>query len=127
MGSIRTFALSSMKNASRASDRFRDRADDAIDASSSVTDRLSDLIDDLQQLLGRAQKVSGQELSTLRKQMSKTLDVAGDMVESMGGEASVIARRTLKNTNQLVRAKPLQTLGLVAIAGLAIGFLISRR
>ena len=132
MGSITSFATTSMRRrAERAADTMRDQAssaaDSAADAGNTAYGRFNDLLDDLQAMLGRAQKVSDREYVSLRKQMTKKLDSASDVLESLSGDAAVAARRTLKSTNKTIRANPLQTVGLVAVAGLVIGFLLARR
>lgn len=129
MGSIRNLASSSFgKSTQRAADALRERANDAVDAGSSAAhDRFGDLMEDLQAMFGRAQKVSGRELTSLRKQMSKKLDAASVTLDAIGGDASVAAQRTLKSTNELIRARPMQAIGVVAVTGLVLGFLLARR
>lgn len=78
-------------------------------------------------MLARAQKISSRELAPLREQISKKLQAATDTLESISGEASIAAERTLKRTGKLIRARPLQTVGIVAAAGLVLGFLRARR
>ena len=63
----------------------------------------------------------------MREQISKKLQAATDTLESISGEASIAAERTLKRTGKLSRARPLQTVGIVAAAGLVLGFLRARR
>lgn len=128
MGSITSFAATSMRRrAEQAADAMREQADHAADTGSSAYGRFNDLLDDLQSMLGRAQKVSGREYVSLRKQMAKKLDSASDVLESLSGDATVVARRTLKQTSKTIRANPLQTIGLVAVTGLVLGFLLARR
>ena len=128
MGSITSFASSTLqRRAERAADLMREQAGAASDAGNNAYDRFSGLLDDLQGLLGRAQKTSGRELSSLSQQMSKKLHFAGDALDALSSDAAVAARRTLKQTNKAIRARPLQAVGAVAALGLIIGFLIASR
>ena len=128
MGSITSFASSTLqRRAERATDAMREQADYASDAGSNAYDRFSRLLDDLQGLLGRAQKTSGRELSSLSQQMSKKLHVAGDALDALSSDAAVAARHTLKRTNNAIRANPMQAVGVMAAVGLVVGFLIASR
>ena len=128
MGSITSFASSTLqRRAERAADLMREQAGAASDAGNNAYDRFSGLLDDLQGLLGRAQKTSGRELSSLSQQMSKKLHFAGDALDALSSDASVAVRRTFKQTNEAIRARPLQAVGVVAAVGLIIGFLIASR
>ena len=128
MGSITSFASSTLqRRAERAASSMREQANAASDAGGNAYDRFSSLLDDLQGLLGRAQKTSGRELSSLSQQMSKKLHFAGDALDALSSDASVAVRRTFKQTNEAIRARPLQAVGVVAAVGLIIGFLIASR
>lgn len=127
MGSISSFATTSMRQAEHAADVVRDRAHDAADLGNSALDRLGVVIDDLQSILARAQKISGREYPRIRRQLSKKLEAAGETLDALSGDAAVVARRTLKRTNKHIRAHPLQAVGVVAAVGLILGFLLARR
>ena len=82
---------------------------------------------DLQDLVSRAGKLSGQELSALRLQMSTKLGLAKEKLHHLTEEASVAAHKGMDSTEQLIKQHPLQAVGIAALAGMVFGCLISRR
>jgi ElaB/YqjD/DUF883 family membrane-anchored ribosome-binding protein len=132
MGTIASLAVSALRRrAENTADAVRDsahrRSSQVADASSYAQDRFGGVLDDLQDLISRAQKVSGREFTSLRQQMSKTLDTAGGTLGALSGDAAVVARRTLAQTSTTIRSHPMKTVGVVAVVGLLIGFLVASR
>ncbi len=133
MGTIANLAVSALRHrAGSAADTVRDGAMQGAsrlsDASSNAHDRFNNVLDDLQDLISRARKVSGRELTSgLRQQVSSTLDTAGSALGALSGDAALVARRTLKQTTSTIRSHPMKTVGAVAAIGLLIGFLAASR
>jgi len=82
---------------------------------------------DLQDLVSRAGKLSGQELSALRLQMSTKLGLAKEKLHHLTEDASVAAHKGMDSTEQLIKQHPLQAVGIAALAGMVFGCLMSRR
>lgn len=108
-----------------------DLVDAAINAGGDVSAiakvEFDNIMSDLQDLIQRAGKLSGQELASVRQQMSEKLGVAKEKLQDIGDSASSAAHNGVANTEQLIKEHPLQAIGIAALAGLAIGALLSRR
>lgn len=85
------------------------------------------IMTDLQDLVSRASKLSGQELTALRQQMSDKLILAKEKLHNLSEDASVAAHKGFDSTEQMIKDRPLQAIGIAALAGLIVGSLISRR
>src|SRR3954447_15469146 len=112
MGTIASLAVSALRRrAGNAADSLRDGASygasQLSDATSSAHDRFNSALDDLQDLVSRARKVSGRELTTgFRRQMASSLDTASNALGSLSGDAAVVARRTFNQTSRTIRSHP---------------------
>lgn len=100
-------------------------AGDELGAAAKV--EFDNIMADLQDLVSRAGKLSGQELSALRLQMSTKLGLAKEKLHHLTEEASVAAHKGMDSTEQLIKQHPLQAVGIAALAGMVFGCLISRR
>lgn len=87
----------------------------------------NNIMADLQDLVRRAGSLSGQELTTLRQQMSEKLGLAKEKLGHLGEDASGIAHKGVDNTEKMIKEHPLQAVGIAAFVGVAIGLLLNRR
>src|SRR5690606_31782422 len=95
--------------------------------SSAAKAEFNHIMEDLQELVRRAGKVSGHELTVLRQQMSHQLDVARGKLNELTGDASAAAQKGLNSTEQMIKENPLPAVGIAAVVGIALGVLLNRR
>jgi ElaB/YqjD/DUF883 family membrane-anchored ribosome-binding protein len=114
---LRDAAVSSADSARRAGE----------EVGAATRAEFNNILADLQDLASRAGRASGRELANLREQMSDKLSTAKDRLGSLSGDAAVAARRGIDATGEVIQGRPFQSVALAAIAGFAIGFLMSRR
>jgi ElaB/YqjD/DUF883 family membrane-anchored ribosome-binding protein len=129
-------ASNSMSNSfGRSTDQLRDVANSGVDAARRAGEEVgaatraefNSILADLQDLAARAGRASGRELAALRDQMADKLSTAREKVGVMSGDAAVVARRGIDATGEAIQGRPFQSVALAALAGFAIGFLVSRR
>jgi len=129
-------ASNSMSNSfGRTTSNLRDAATSGADSARRAGEEVgaatraefNNILADLQDLAARAGRASGRELSNLRDQMSDKLSTAKDKLGTMTGDAAVVARRGIDATGEVIQDRPFQSVALAAIAGFAIGFLLTRR
>ncbi|MEO7760902.1 MAG: hypothetical protein ABIS68_03205 [Casimicrobiaceae bacterium] len=133
--SANSTASSFGRTADQISDHLHDAATSTADSARRAGQELgtaartefNNVLSDLQDLAARATKASGRELAALRSQMSDKLVVAKDKLGSLTGDASAAARKGIDATGQTIQGRPFQSVAVAAIAGFAIGVLISRR
>ena len=81
------------------------------------------VISDAEALLRATAGKAGETATAARAKMQETLDSAKLKLGPLGEEAAEQARAT----DDYVRANPWQAVGIAALAGIALGLLISRR
>ena len=87
----------------------------------------NNILSDLQDLAARAAKASGRELTSLRSQMSDKLGQAKEKMGTLTSDATAATKKGIDVTGQAIQGRPFQSVAVAAIAGFAIGILISRR
>lgn len=123
------------RSAEKLGERSKTSTNNLVDAAMSAGDELgsaartefNNIMADLQELVARAGKLSGQELATIRLQISEKLSVAKEKLHHLSEDASVAAHKGVDNTEKLIKDHPFQSVGIAALAGLVLGALISRR
>src|SRR5690349_16885717 len=129
-------ASNSMSNSfGRTTTNLREAATSGVDSARRAGEEVgaatraefNSILADLQDLAARAGRASGRELAVLRDQMADKLSTAREKVGTMSGDAAVVAKRGIDATGVAIQGRPFQSVALAAIAGFAIGFLVSRR
>ena len=123
------------RTADQISGHFRDAAATTADSArragqeigAATRTEFNNILSDLQDLTARAAKASGRELSALRVQMSDKLGQAKDKLGALTSDATAVTRRSVDATGRAIQGRPFQSVAVAAIAGFAIGFIISRR
>lgn len=87
----------------------------------------SQILSDLQNLVARAGTVSGDELTQLRNQIAEKFSDAKMRLGELTDDATAATRRGADATEQLIQTHPFQAVAVAALAGLAIGIILSRR
>lgn len=88
---------------------------------------LSGLKNDLDTLVERSSSMSDEELSQAHARMMAKFSSMRYAARGMADEATRQINRGVETTNQYVKEKPIQSVGLAAGAGLILGMLFSRR
>jgi ElaB/YqjD/DUF883 family membrane-anchored ribosome-binding protein len=107
-------ARSTMRHASR----------EARTAAGREVDRL---ITDVEELLRRVADAADPELLRLRDKLQETVANTKKAVADGAGEVQRRAKEALQAGDQTVRDRPWEAIGIAALAGIAIGFLVGRR
>lgn len=85
------------------------------------------LLSDLEHLIGTAASMSPEEMSEAKASLTARIVAARDSIAGAGTAAIDHARRGAKATDRFVTERPWQSVGIVALAGLLVGYLLGRR
>jgi len=85
------------------------------------------LVSDVEELMSRIADVKDVEVARLRSKVQGALASAKESLATSVDGLKVRARQVAGNADDYVRASPWQAVGIAALAGLAIGYLASRR
>jgi ElaB/YqjD/DUF883 family membrane-anchored ribosome-binding protein len=101
--------------------------DAAQQAGAAASDEVQNLIADVEDLIDRVGEAADPELRRLR---SKVAAAVASTKSSLADGADVVqrqARETFEMGDRYVHNRPWEAIGIAALAGLAVGFLASRR
>lgn len=85
------------------------------------------VISDAEELLRATASQAGETLATARAKVRDSLDSAKAGLGPLGEEAAEQARAAARAADDYVREHPWQAVGIAALAGIALGLLVSRR
>ena len=85
------------------------------------------VISDAEALLRATVGEAGETAAAARAKMRESLESAKLKLGPLGEEAAEQARAAMRVADDYVRANPWQAAGIAALAGIALGLLISRR
>jgi len=85
------------------------------------------VISDAEALLRATVGQAGETAAAARAKMQESLESAKLELGLLGEEATEQARAAVRAADDYVRANPWQAVGIAALAGIALGLLISRR
>ena len=85
------------------------------------------VIADAEELLRTTAGQAGETVAAVRARVQDSLDTAKDKLGEFGEEAADQARAAMRTGEDYVRKNPWQAVGIAALAGIAIGLLLSRR
>jgi ElaB/YqjD/DUF883 family membrane-anchored ribosome-binding protein len=88
---------------------------------------LGNLISDVEDLVKKVGHVSDVDVAQLRERLKEKLDTAKETLAEGGRRITETARDAAGATDDYVRSSPWQALGIAALAGVAVGFILSRR
>jgi ElaB/YqjD/DUF883 family membrane-anchored ribosome-binding protein len=118
---------SSARNNSSSS-ALADAVESASDEiTSAAKTEFDNIMSDLQDLVKRAGKLSEQELTAIRQQMTDKLGVAQEKLRHLSENTSNTAQNGIDTTEKMIKEHPLQAIGIAALAGIAIGALLKGR
>ena len=85
------------------------------------------VISNAEALLRATAGEAGETIASARSKVQESLDAAKIKLGPLGEEAAEQARAAMNATDDYVRVHPWQAVGIAALAGIALGLLISRR
>lgn len=85
------------------------------------------IIADAEALLRATAGQAGEAAADARARVQESLESVKAKLKTLGEDATDQARAAARITEAYVRANPWQALGVAALAGIALGLLISRR
>ena len=85
------------------------------------------VVADAEALLRATAGQAGETVASLRAKVQQSLESAKARLASLGEDAAAEARAAMRATEDYVRDNPWQALATAALAGIALGLLISRR
>ena len=88
---------------------------------------VNNLVADVQDLLGRVAHLADPEIARLRLKVEGAIVTAKKAIGEGADQVQRQAKVAIKASDRYVREKPWQAISIAALAGLAIGFLVSRR
>lgn len=96
-------------------------------AGAAAGDEVQNLIADVEDLMARVGDATDPEIRRLRAKVAAAITTAkksiADGVEQIQGQAN----QAIEASDRYVRNQPWEAIGIAALAGLAVGFLVARR
>ncbi len=92
-----------------------------------LVEDLKAVVDDAEALLKATANQTGEKIAEVRAKAEESLKTAKVRIAEEGKEIIEKAKSAAKSTDEFVHAQPWKAVGIGAIAGFAIGLLISRR
>jgi ElaB/YqjD/DUF883 family membrane-anchored ribosome-binding protein len=93
----------------------------------SAPSELKNLIADIEEVLARAGHVDDADVANLRETLRQKLAMAKAGLSAGGRRVSAAARSAASATDEYVHHSPWQSIGMAALAGAAVGFMLGRR
>lgn len=88
---------------------------------------VKNLIADVEDLVSRVGEAADPEIARVRANVQTALATAKQAIADGADEVQRQAKDALQAGDRYVREQPWQAIGVAALAGLAVGFLVSRR
>ncbi|MBC7984090.1 MAG: DUF883 domain-containing protein [Candidatus Obscuribacterales bacterium] len=114
-----------LRNTKRALNK--DFSDSAREVKSVATGELKNFVSDVEDVVKRVADVSDADIARVRTKIQAALTSAKDSLTNGATNAKQYAKDAAGSTDEYVRASPWQAVGVAALVGLSIGFLVSRR
>ena len=96
-------------------------------ANGAASSEINNLIADVEDLLARVADVADIDVSKLRESLRHKIGAARDSVASGGRRAAEFAGSAAKSTDTYVHQSPWQSIGIAALVGAAVGYLVAKR
>jgi ElaB/YqjD/DUF883 family membrane-anchored ribosome-binding protein len=90
-------------------------------------DEVHNLIADVEDLIDRVGDAADPELRRLRAKVADAVNTAKKSIAEGVGQVQGQANQALEAGDRYVRNQPWEAIGIAALAGLAVGFLVARR
>jgi ElaB/YqjD/DUF883 family membrane-anchored ribosome-binding protein len=92
-----------------------------------TSSELSNLIADVEDLLGKVANVADVDIAKLSQRLQEKLGTAKETLAAGSKRISDTARQAADATDGYVRQSPWQAMGIAALAGALVGFLLARK
>lgn len=92
-----------------------------------VRESVNDALDQADELLKKAAEVGGEDAKVLQEQAQECLSSARKNFSAYCEKAAAEGRVIAENVNDYVHDNPWKAVGIAALAGIAIGALLSRK
>jgi ElaB/YqjD/DUF883 family membrane-anchored ribosome-binding protein len=96
-------------------------------ARATANDEVSRLVSDVEELVRRVADAADPELARLRANVEATLATTKAALSDGAERVRSQARDALVSSDRIVHERPWEAIGVAALAGVAIGFLLGRR
>jgi ElaB/YqjD/DUF883 family membrane-anchored ribosome-binding protein len=105
-----------------------DNAADKIEAArDKLTQEMRSLVNDAEEMLKAASKTGGEQLSSARERLERSVSIAKAELASAERALLERARETARHTDEYVHDHPWTAVGVAAGVGLLVGLLLARR
>jgi ElaB/YqjD/DUF883 family membrane-anchored ribosome-binding protein len=94
---------------------------------SAASSELSNLSADVEELLGKLATATGIDVTELRARMQDKISAAKSALAAGGRQVAESTRAAAAATDDYVRASPWQAIAIAVLAGVGVGYLLSRR
>lgn len=88
---------------------------------------VSRLIADVEELLTKVAHVADQDVTTLRERLRQKISAARESVSTGTRRAGRMASTATTSTDEYVHQSPWQSIGIAALVGATVGYLLARR
>ncbi len=88
---------------------------------------VSKLIADVEELLTKVAHVADQDVASLRERLQQKISAARESVTTTSRRAVKMATTATAATDDYVRESPWQSIGIAAVVGATVGYLLARR
>ena len=96
-------------------------------AGAAAGDEVHNLIADVEDLINRVGDAADPELRRLRAKVADAVNTAKKSIAEGVGQVQGQANQAIEAGDRYVRNQPWEAIGIAALAGLAVGFLVARR
>lgn len=112
----------------RAAHTIRSAAREAAQhAGSAAGEEVQNLIADVEDLMARVSDAADPEVRRLRSKVAAAITTAKKAIANGVGQVQGQASEAIEASDRFVRNQPWEAIGIAALAGVAVGFLLSRR
>lgn len=92
-----------------------------------VSHEFHDFLADVEDLVKETTTLTGEDLNRARSKLNQRLAEARKTAEKMGGEISQRVQQGASDANVYVHEQPWKAIGVSAVVGLLLGFVLARR
>ncbi|HEX4389127.1 MAG TPA: DUF883 family protein [Steroidobacteraceae bacterium] len=113
---------------SRGGARLRGAAQEAAqEAGGAAREEVQNLISDVEDLIDRVGEAADPEVRRLRSKVAAAVETTKQSISDSADQIQRQAREAFSAGDRYVRNQPWEAIGIAALAGIAVGYLVSRR